>query len=50
MKKQYINPQVKVVVLKSRQQLLSGSDRLGIGAAGSADNAESRDFDMDDDF
>ena len=48
MKKTYINPSIDVYELKVSHQLLAGSE-LGLGEAGSADAAESRSFDFDDD-
>ena len=48
MKKTYINPVMKIVKIHARQQMLSNSTTLGLGAAGSADNAEGRYFDFDD--
>ncbi len=47
MKKTYINPTQKVVNLKMRATLLAGSE-LTIGAAGSANDAEGRYFDFED--
>ena len=47
MKKTYINPNISVYVLKVNHQLLAGS-KLGVGAPGSANGAESREFDFFD--
>ena len=53
MKKTYISPTAVIVKIQSTSQLLSGSDSLGLGTAGSANGAESRRrgiiFDDDDD-
>ncbi len=46
MKKTYINPTLEVVKLNTNGQLLTGSNTLGIGADGSANDAESREFDF----
>ena len=50
MKKTYINPAMVIVKLRARQQMLTGSATLGLGADGSANEAEGRyfDFDFDD--
>ena len=47
MKKIYVNPSIKVVKIHTRQQMLLGSTTLGLGADGSANNAESRFLDLD---
>ena len=42
MKKTYINPTTMIVKIQNIGQLLSGSDSIGLGTAGSANDAESR--------
>ena len=49
MKKIYMKPTTKVVVLNHRQHLLAGSN-ITLGAAGSADEAEAHGFNDFDDF
>ena len=46
MKKTYMSPKMDVIELKNQQQLLAGST-LGIGAAGSANDAEAPGFGED---
>ena len=54
MKKIYLQPTTKVVVLKRRQQLLAGSPGVGINSSKSVNagdvQASEWDFDEDDDF
>lgn len=47
MKKQYIIPSIAVYEIKVSHQLLAGSE-IGMGGSGSANEAESRSFDFDD--
>ena len=42
MKKTYIIPTVQTVIINQRQHLLAGSDLVGIGDPGSANEAELR--------
>ena len=49
MKKTYINPQLEVIKINVSNQLLAGST-LGLGDAGSASDAEGREFFDDDDL
>lgn len=44
MKKLYIHPEVNVVSINQKNHLLTGSETLVIGTAGSANDAESRSF------
>ena len=44
MKKIYINPTLEVVKINTNNQLLAGS--IGVGAPGSANDAESREADF----
>ena len=54
MKKNYISPTITIVKIK-RLQLMAGSSTIPTGESGSASNAESRrygldDFDYDDEY
>ena len=46
MKKTYMIPALDVVEINTSSQLLSGSNTLGIGADGNANDAESREADF----
>ena len=51
MKKQYTQPQQKIIVMKYTTTLMSGSNTLGVGSGTkSATEALSREFDYGDDF
>lgn len=47
MKKTYINPKMVVVKIQT-SQMLAASQEVSVGTSGSADDAESRYFDWDE--
>ncbi len=50
MKKQYMNPVIDVIEIKSKQALMAGSATLPLGEPGSADDAEASEFFFDDEY
>ena len=49
MKKQYINPELKVVVIQQRIHLLSGSETLNMYNGSASEWGSRRGFDWEDD-
>ncbi len=50
MKKQYKNPVIDVIEIKSKQTLMAGSATLPLGDPGSAGDAEVPEFFFDDEY
>lgn len=48
MKKTYLNPEITIVNVQVAQMIAASTETLGIGTEGSANDAESRFFGLDD--